>query len=81
MLEIGSVSVKGIGQNLPNFQLKWPAPPTQPVIMVVLLCTEPFAERLFEHTVYRFYVYTVDFQFICSFLQALSGAVSYYTFK
>ena len=76
-------SAKEIGQNLPKFQVGWPAPapPTLPVIRVVLLHTEPFAERLFEHTVYRFYVYTVDFQFICSFLQALSGAVSYYTFK
>ena len=38
LLKIGSVSAKGIGKNLPNFQLGWPAPspPTLPVIRLVL---------------------------------------------
>ena len=50
-MKIGLVSAKGIGKNFPNFQVGWPAftPPTLPVIRVVLLHTEPFAERLFEH--------------------------------
>ena len=41
------ISPKGIEKNLPSLRVGWPtpAPPTLPVMMVILLHTQPFAER------------------------------------
>ena len=47
-IKIGSVIVRSLIKNVPILQVIWlaPAPPTLPVIRVVLLNTGAFAERI-----------------------------------
>ena len=56
MVNIVYFSFSGIVINVPFLQGRWPAPAphTLPLIRVVLLHTETFAERLFEDCVCAF---------------------------
>ena len=55
LLKLGSVSVRDIRKNIPILQVggSSPAPPTLPVIRVVLLHTEQIVQRHFSSVVYE----------------------------